>query len=119
MRITRTLAATLAAAALVAPAAQAAPIDAYTPGTEQKQDLRGADARGTEPKPGHTWSGASAAESASVRPASQPSGTIAASDGGEGVDVLSIGLGAAGALLAASGVAVVNGRRRQRLGATA
>ena len=119
MRITRTLAASVVAAALVAPAAQAAPIDAYTPGTEQKQDFRGADARGTEPGTGAQWSGASAAESASVRPASQPSGTVAASDGGEGVDVVSIGLGAAGALLAASGLAVVNGRRRQRLGATA
>jgi hypothetical protein len=118
MRITRMLAASVVAAALVAPAAQAAPIDAYTPGVET-QDLRGADARGTDPKPGHEWSGASAAESASVRPASQPSGTVTASDGGEGVDVLSLGLGAAGALLAASGLAVVNGRRRQRFGATA
>ena len=34
MRITRTLAASVVAAALVAPAAQAAPIDAYTPGTD-------------------------------------------------------------------------------------
>lgn len=117
MSITRTLVAALAAAALVAPVAQAAPID-NGPVVTHPKDLRSADARGSESEPSNQWSGASAAESASVRPQSQPSAPAAA-DAGDGIDALSIGLGAAGALLVVSGLAAVNGRRRQRLGATA
>lgn len=118
MSITRTLVAALAAAALVVPAASAAPIDNGPVAPQKKQDMRSADARGSESEASTQWSGASAAESASVRPQSQPSAPAAA-DGGDGIDGLSIGLGAAGALLVVSGLAAVNGRRRQRLGATA
>lgn len=102
MSITRTLAAALAAGALAVPAAQAA------------QDVPPAGAPGGEPVPAERWSGAMAAESASVRPQSQASAPAKATDGG-GVDGEALAIGFAGTLVAATGAAVVTGRRRQRI----
>ena len=98
MSITRTLVAALAAGALVVPAAQAATPPAGAPGGK--------------PVPAERGSGAMAAESASERPAAQPSAPAAkATDGG--VDGASLAIGIAGTLVAAGGVAAVGTRRRR------
>jgi hypothetical protein len=136
MTIRRTLAAVLAGAALLAPAAaQAEPIDMhssyYTAPAQEKQDLRSPDARdagirlhrsdrtvaarphGTEPAIGQpTWP-AHPTTIAAPAAADQP-----ASDGGPSVPVLPLVAGVLAVLIAAL-AAFYGMRRRERLAASA
>jgi hypothetical protein len=136
MSITRKLAAALAVVALAAaPAAQAKPADMHASvaqaaaKTQEKQDLRSADARDAaeHPRgPGHAVDapGATAVDSATL-PGSPKSGVnpqpltpapvAEVSDGGNGVDWTTIGLGIAGSLLAVGGIAALTSRRSRRL----
>ena len=151
MKITPTLTTALAVAALIVPAAaQAQPADMHASTAiaaarareqaQPKQDLRSADARDAamHPRgPGHPVNspGATAVDSASVKPApgvqsaptwpvdpkpiasapeSQPVAT-----GDDGVDWKTIGIGIAGSLIAVGLLALVANRRRTpRLGAS-
>jgi len=129
MSTTRTLAAALAIAAIAVPAAQAQPADMHaslaqaTAKTQNKQDLRSADARDAAQNPVNA-PGTSAVESATqpgppTWPAHPqpltPAPVAEVTDGDTGINWTTIGLGIAGSLLAVSGLAALTSRRSRRL----
>lgn len=99
-------------------------IDASTSAAQahKKQDVRSPDARDAAQRPRDTGSAFTPPLPGpptwpmEPRPIT-PAPTAKATDGGNGVDWTTIGLGVAGSLLAISGIAALN-RRRQRLRAT-
>jgi hypothetical protein len=132
MRITRIIAATFAAAALVVPAAQAAvPPDmhakeaiALTKSHQTKQDLRSPDARdvatlrlhrsgvvvGQNPVPGQpTWP----VDPQPITPVAPAAAAPQATD--DGIDWQTIGIGVAACLVALAGIGLVLNRRPQKL----
>jgi len=120
MSITRTLAATLAAGAIIAPAASAQPADmhastAQAAAAEQqpKQDLRSADARDAAQNPRGV---ADTARPPAAQPIT-PAPVAEAPDSG-GINWTTIWIGIAGSLVAVSGLALLVGRSRRipRLG---
>ena len=132
MSTNRILAAALAAAALAAaPAAQAQPADMHASVAQAqakanakanaKQDLRSADARDAAKHPRAYTPGAESAPlpgppTWAVNPQPiAPAPVAEVSDGGDGVDTTTIGLGIAGGLLAVSGLAALTTRRSRRL----
>jgi hypothetical protein len=127
MRLTRIIAAVIAAAFLTGPAAYAQPPDMHASvanaaaKAREKQDLRSPDARDAATVRLHKSGvavnapGATAVDSATI-PAPDVAPAPAVKDSDDGVDWMTIGLGIAGTLLAVSAIALVSNRRSpQRL----
>jgi hypothetical protein len=121
MKIRRTLAAALAATAILAPAAAADPPDMHASTAiaaaeaQQRQDLRGEHAKDAAQHPRKTQASLVIAspghpsESGNVKPLPPAAAQATTSD--DGVDWTTIALGVAGTLLAFGGIVAVTIRR--------
>ena len=124
MKISRTLAAALAATAIAAPAATASqPADMHASTAiaaakaQQRQDLRGEHAKDAAQHPRKTQeslviaSPGHPSESGNARPLPPVTAQATASD--DGIDWMTIGLGLTGTLLAVGGIAALSNHSRR------